>query len=207
MALAVLISLLVVSQGSAGLDLWLDREEAEYYPTEHLRIFFQTDEDCFVAVYNVEMGGEVSRLFPHEEEDGWVQAGRIYELPPPAADYDYVITGPEGVEQVIAVASTERLPDMYDEGPDVDREIIELYVLEPEPATLRIITTPDNCRVYLTEVVSGEEQYIGKAPETVVIRPGEYFVEVSKFGYRTMRRKLWLDPGERRRIFVKLYPY
>lgn len=203
---AVLISLIAVTQG-LGLDLWLDREEPAYYPTEYLRIFFQTDEDCFVAVYNVDVGGGASRLFPPEEEEGWVHAGRIYELPPPDADYDYVITGQEGVEQIIAVASAEYLPDMHDAGPFVDREIIELSVQEPEPATLNIITTPDNCRVYLTEVLSGEEQYIGKAPETVVIRPGEYIVEISKFGFRTMRRKLWLDPGERRRVFVKLYPY
>ena len=204
MALAVLISL--IASPGVSLDLWLDREEAEYYPTEYLRIFFQTDEDCFVAVYNVEVGGEVIRLFPSEEEDGWIQAGRIYELPSPDADYDYVISGPEGVERVIAVASKERLPDMHD-GPDMDRKVVELYIQEPEPATLRIITTPENCRVHLTEMATGEEQYIGKAPETVVIRPGEYMVEISKFGYRTMRRKLWLDPGERRRIFVKLYPY
>jgi hypothetical protein len=203
---AVLISIMAVTQG-LGLDLWLDREEAEYHPTEYLRVFFQTDEDCFVAVYNVDVGGGVSRLFPPGEEAGWVHAGRIHELPPPAADYDYVITGPEGTEQIIAVASAERLPDMYDEGPDVARQVIELYVQEPEPATLNIITTPNNCRVYLTEVASGEEQYIGTAPETVVIRPGEYIVEISAYGFRTMRRNVWLEPGERKRVFVKLYPY
>lgn len=207
MALAVLISLMMISQGSVGLDLWLDRDEPEYYPNEHLTIFFQTDEDCFVAVYDVDVGGRASRLFPPEEEDGWVKAGRIYELPPPAADYDYVITGPEGVEQIIAVASAEYIPGMDDEGPAVARRVVDLFVQEPEPATLKILTTPGDCRIHLTEVASGEERYIGRAPETVIIRPGEYIVEISSFGYRTMRRRLWLDPGERKRIFVTLYPY
>jgi hypothetical protein len=118
-----------------------------------------------------------------------------------------VIEGPEGVESIIAVASKERLPELDDEGKDIVTKVVEIHIEEPEPAKLRIISTPKNCRIYITDVDTGEEEYIGKSPRTIGIRPGQYRVRIKKFGYRTLIRKIWLDPGERRRVFVKLIPY
>jgi hypothetical protein len=205
--LGIILSIVILNAGLPDVDLWLDRENAEYYPTENLKVYFQTDEDCYIAVYNIEMGGRESLLFPLEGESGWVEAGRTYELPPPDGDYDYVVRGSPGVEKVVVVASVERLPELDDQGPDIVHEVIDVYVLEPEPATLRIITAPKGARIFVTDVETGNEEYMGKAPETIVLRPGEYYVELHMSGFKVMRRKLWLDPGERRRIFATLRPY
>ncbi len=203
----IILLSLVTFQGPLNVDLWVDREDATYYPTENLKVFFRTDDDCFVAVYNIEGGGRTTLLFPPETEDGWVEAGIIYELPPETEDYDYVISGPEGIETVIALASRERLPTLDDETPDVVSEAIEIYIKEPEAAKLRIISTPDRCRIYIVDIDSGDEEYIGKAPRTIGLRPGEYIIKVRKLGYRTLTRRIWIEPGERRRVFVKLRPY
>ncbi len=190
-----------------NVDVWVDKEDAIYYPTEKLNVFFTVDKACYVAIYTIEVGGGVSHLFPLEGEDGWVQAGMVYELPPPDADYEYVIYGEPGLETIIAVASQQRLPGLDDEAPDIVRTEVEIYVEEPEPATLRIISTPPKCRVYIYSVIDEEEEYVGMAPLTVGVEPGEYIVTVERSGYRTLTRTVWLEVGERRRVFVKLNPY
>lgn len=207
MTLLIIISLLSLQSGSLNIDLWVDKEDGVYYTAENLKVFFQANQDCYIVIYNIEVGGRENLLFPLEGEDGWVEAGQTYELPSETDDYDYVVSGSEGIETIIALASKEGVPELYSEDPSVARKTIEIFVEEPEPAKLRIISTPKNCRIYMTEVVSGEKEYIGKAPHTVVLRPGEYIVAIKKFGFRTMKRRIWLDPGDRRRIFVKLLPY
>jgi hypothetical protein len=72
---------------------------------------------------------------------------------------------------------------------------------------LRIISTPKFCSIYITETSSGDEVSIGKTPRTIALRPGEYIVEVKKFGYRTLERRIRLEPGDHRRVFVKLRRY
>ncbi|UCG91357.1 MAG: DUF4384 domain-containing protein [candidate division WOR-3 bacterium] len=189
------------------IDVWVDKDNAVYQPTENLKIYFRANQDCFVAVFNIEQGGRITRLFPPEGDNGWVDAGQVYSLPPESADYDYVIEGPEGTETVIAVASKDRLPDLYDESPGIISKSLEIYIEEPEPSTLRIISTPDDSRIYIMEIFSGDEEYAGQTPRTIVLRPGEYVVTIKKLGYRTLTRRIWLDPGERRRVFVKLTRY
>jgi len=204
---SVILISLITFQGPLAIDLWVDREDATYYPTENVEIFFRTNDNCFVSVYNIEGGGRVTLLFPPENEDGRVEAGITYKLPPETEDYDYVISGPEGAETIIALASRERLPTLNDEAPDIVSEAIDIYIEEPEAAKLRIITTPERCRIYITDIDSGDEEYIGKAPRTLGLRPGEYIIKIRKLGYRTLTRRVWLEPGEHRRVFVKLRPY
>jgi hypothetical protein len=206
MILGILVSLLGFG-GMPDINLWVDRENAEYYPTEKLTIFFRSDEDCYVSVYNVDVGGREYLLFPLEGESGWIESDVTYELPPPDGDYDYVVGGEPGIEKVIVLASTERLPELVDSDPDIVREAIEIAVLEPEPATLKIISTPPECRIHIIDEITGEEEYMGKTPETMILHPGEYTVELYKFGFKTLKRKIWLDPGERRRVFATLKPY
>ncbi len=206
MSVLLILSLLYVNQ-ALEIDVWFDREEPVYYPTDNLQVFFRANQDCYIAVYNIEVGGRENILFPLEGETGWVEAHQTYKLPPDAADYDYVVGGPEGTETIIVLASRERLPDLSDEGPDVVRETAEIYIEEPEPAVLRIISTPKNCLIYITEVGFDDSEYSGEAPRTIVLRPGEYIVKIKKFGYRTLTRRIWLEPEERRRVFVKLKRY
>jgi hypothetical protein len=134
-------------------------------------------------------------------------AHQTYQIPEPGADFDYVISGPSGVETIIACASTIRVPDLHDPDPGITCRTLELYIQEPEPAKMRFISTPDDCRIYITDVMTDEIEYIGRAPRTVVIRPGEYVVEVKRTGFYTLKRRITVDPDDRRRIFVKLTPY
>lgn len=198
---------LIVFSNSLNVDVWVDKENASYYPTEELHVFFQANRDCYVAIYNSEKGGSINKLFPLEDERGWIEAHRIYELPPTDADYAYVIEGPANIEKIIALASEQRLPDLEDQGPDIISSVIEIHIKEAEPAQLRIVATPPNCRIYVTDTFSGNEKYYGKTPETLILRPGEYIVTIKKTGFRTLTRKVWFEPGEKRSVSVQLTPY
>lgn len=202
-----LLILLAFNNSPLSVDVWTDKDDAIYYPTENLRVFFRADRNCYVAIYDIEVGGSEYRLFPPEGEDGWVKAGKIYQLPPETADYDYVVAGSEGIETIIAMASTQRLPTLNDDDPDVVKQTYEIFIKEPEPAKLRIISTPKKCRIYITEVDSGDEEFVGKAPRTIVMRPGEYLITIKKLGYRILTRRIWLEPSEQRRVFVELRRY
>lgn len=203
MLLAILLSLLTIGN-VFDIDIWVDKEDGMYYPNEKLTVYFQVDRACYLAVYDIEVGGGVSMLFPQEGHDGWVEPGRTYQLPAENADFDYIVGGSEGIETIVAVGSFDYLPDLNDTGIGVVHESIEIYVKELEPALLRIISTPKFCRIYITEVASGEEVKLGKTPRTIALRPGEYIVEIKKFGFKTLERRILLEPGDHRRVFVKL---
>ncbi|MGQ9817264.1 MAG: DUF4384 domain-containing protein [bacterium] len=192
--------------GQLDIDLWLNKEETVYLPGERLKIFFRVDKDCYVAVYDIDVGGRENLLFPQPGGNGFVQANKVYELPGPDADFDYEITGPEGMEKIILLASIEELPDLSDTI-WASRKEIEISIEEPEPAKLRIISTPEKCRIYIKEVITGKQIYVGKTPRTIVLKPGEYIVEIKKFGYHTTKRRIFLEPNEKRRVYVSLLPW
>lgn len=204
---SLIISLLMTVNSAVDIELWVNKEELIYHMNENLEIFFRTDQDCYVAIYDIEVGGEEYRLFPPDGDDGWVIANQVYQLPGQGADFDYLISGPPGVETIIACASTMHVPELYDPDPDITCRTLELYIQEPEPAKLRFISTPDDCRIYITDIMTDEIEYVGRAPRTVVIRPGEYIIEIKRAGFYTLKRRITVDPDDRRRVFVKLTPY
>jgi hypothetical protein len=203
MFLALLMSL-ITAGAPLEVSLWTDREGAPYSPGDLLTIYFSANQSCYVAVYNIEQGGGVTLLFPPESDNGWVRGGQVYQLPPDYADYDYRVTGPAGVETIILVASVNRLPTLNDEAPDIISEVMDIEIKEPEPAELIIVTVPRRCRIYVSETESGDREYAGESPRAIVLKPGEYTVEIKKAGYRTLRRTVSLNPGEKRKVHVQL---
>jgi hypothetical protein len=204
MVVCALLFSLISANTELEISLWTDQDNAIYHGGDLLTIYFTANQGCYLAVYNVEQGGGVTQLFPLQGDDGWIRGGQTYQLPPEYADYDYRVSGPEGVETIIAVASQDRLPALDDEGSDIVTEVIDIQIQEPEPAELIIVSDPRNCRIYITEVDSGQREYVGDTPRAVVLKPGEYVVEIKKAGYRSLRRSVNIEPGEKRRVFVRL---
>jgi hypothetical protein len=196
---------------SSGIELWVNNDDLIYETGDKLKIYFKVPRDCYVAVYDIEVSGERSRLFPpaDDEEEGWVKAGRVYELPSPDDNFEYKVNGPGGTETIVLLASTKDVPEYNgDEAADADdviRRSLELNIREPDPALLRIISNPKKCRIYIENVDTGEEDYYGKAPQTIELKPGAYIVRIKKTWYRTLTRRICLEPGEHRRVFVKLW--
>jgi hypothetical protein len=90
----------------AHVEVWLNKHNGSvYHPGQIVRAYFQTDRDCYVAVYNIDAEGFVHVLYPKYQDRAWVEGGRIYEIPDPYDNYDLVVDGPKGIEYVVAVAS------------------------------------------------------------------------------------------------------
>lgn len=108
------------------VEVWLNKHNgAVYKPGQHVRAYFQTSEDCYVVVYNVDTEGFVHVLYPKYNDRAWVAAGIIYEIPDPYDDYDLIVDSPTGIEYVVAVASHYPLDvqALHDLGEDVESDI------------------------------------------------------------------------------------
>ncbi|GAK57363.1 OmpA/MotB domain protein [Candidatus Vecturithrix granuli] len=98
-----------VSQTTINIEVWLNKQcSAAFYPGEKAVIYFRTDADGYATLYDIDTQGKVLVIFPNRETpDNFVKAGQIYEIPAQQADYDLIVEGPEGIEYIEAVASTD----------------------------------------------------------------------------------------------------
>ncbi len=113
--------------------IWTDRRrDAVYHPGESVQIRFRTNDDAYVCIYNIDTEGRLRVLYPtHPGDDGFVPGGRVLGLPAPDAGFDFVASGPPGIELLEIVASRQPLyspwsddvgqyDDVYYEGDDYD---------------------------------------------------------------------------------------
>lgn len=121
------------------VDVWTDRgERAVYYAGERIRIYFEVSRDAYVVVYDVDTEGRVRLIFPVDPySDGWVQSGTTYRLPPVGTAWDLTVSGPPGIDYVVAVASTE--PFLWDEYvEEMASGVFETIITDPQLGIERI---------------------------------------------------------------------
>lgn len=98
------------------VEVWTNHSDGEYYIGDKISIYFRVNSDAFVAIYAIDTEGRVSLLYPSRPgQENFVYGGVTNRLPLEGADYDLVVTGPEGVENIQVIASRERfpIPDWY----------------------------------------------------------------------------------------------
>ncbi len=97
-------------------EIWTNQPDGEYYEGDDIVMKFRTNRDAFVAIYSVDSRGRVNMLFPSSsDQDNYIQGGVTFSIPDARDEFDLVVTGPEGVENIQVVASRERfpIPDWY----------------------------------------------------------------------------------------------
>jgi Domain of unknown function (DUF4384) len=104
------------------VDVWNQRGTgASFHPGEKMKVSFRTHEDAYVVVIDIDTRGRASLLFPDNRyDDGFVQAGRTVTLPGRHSGYKLQVTGPAGVERIVAFASDEPLVDQWENLIDDD---------------------------------------------------------------------------------------
>lgn len=98
------------------VDIWPNHLDGDYFVGDKVVLNFRVNRDAFVAIYSIDTRGRVNLLFPTEpKHDGFINGGVTYHLPGPDDDYDLVVAGPDGVENIQIIASRERfpIPDWY----------------------------------------------------------------------------------------------
>jgi hypothetical protein len=93
------------------VQVWPNRDDAEYYAGDNIVLNFRANRDCFVAIYSIDSRGRVNLLFPADpSDDNYITGGVTYHLPSGNDKYDLVVDGPSGREQIQMIASREKFP-------------------------------------------------------------------------------------------------
>lgn len=98
-----------VSRTLIDVDVWLNKEcGSPFYTEEKVKIFFKTDTDGYVTLYDIDTQGNVLVIFPNRHTpDNFVRAGQTFQIPAEQASYNLVVEGPEGIEYIEAMASVD----------------------------------------------------------------------------------------------------
>ncbi|MEM9557951.1 MAG: DUF4384 domain-containing protein [Acidobacteriota bacterium] len=90
------------------VEIWTDKGRgAKYCVGEEIEIFFRTNADAYVAVFDLDTRGEIHRLFPNRyDREQFVRGSRTYRLP--ANGYRFEVEGPAGRETLKIVAAESR---------------------------------------------------------------------------------------------------
>ena len=93
------------------VDVWTNHTDGEYFEGDNVVVKFRVNQDAFVAIYTIDSRDRVNLLFPTgRDADNFVRGGVTYRIPDGLDDFDLVVTGPEGVENIQIIASRERFP-------------------------------------------------------------------------------------------------
>ena len=77
-------------------------------PGESVKLTFQTNEDAYVVLYNIDSEGFVNLLYPRDGEPTRVEGGKVYFLPEAGSGLQWVTEGGTGIEYIHAVAVADR---------------------------------------------------------------------------------------------------
>lgn len=92
------------------INVRLEVDKTRVNPGDTITIRFQTDQDAFVRLIDKGTSGKITCLWPNQFSgpDNFVKAGRWYSFPSPTDRFRFRVSGPEGLEKIVAVASAEK---------------------------------------------------------------------------------------------------
>ena len=93
------------------VEVWTNHNDGEYYEGDNVVIHYRVNRDAYVVIYSIDTKGRINLVFPADPtENNYVEAGITYRMPNNWDDYELVVSGPEGVENIQIIASRERIP-------------------------------------------------------------------------------------------------
>ncbi len=91
------------------VEIWTDRGDgARYRAGDSIEVFFRTNADAWVAIYDRDTRGRVTKLFPSRHAGSNFVRGGVINRVPSSYGHHFEVEGPSGWETLRAVASTHR---------------------------------------------------------------------------------------------------
>lgn len=116
---------------AVALEVWVDKGNAAmYHSGERIGIYFHTNRDCYVLIYNIDTEGRKRILFPRFGDDGFVAGGVTHRLPDYYDRHSLQVSRLKGIEYIHGIATSH-------------------------PAALRYDFLPNNC-LFDTSPISGD---------------------------------------------------
>ncbi|WP_135257516.1 PEGA domain-containing protein [Thermus caldilimi] len=218
--------------------VWVDKDPgkrggAVYQIGEPIFIYVNVNQDAYVYLFNINADGKIDPILPNAFERGnFLRAGETRRFPPEGARYRYTVTGPEGEDRILAVAS--KRPLSLGEILDVERNQVRVQGAEGLARALSIVIEPIPDKDWVTDVAryfvgrvtappptpaaatlvvdsrpAGAEVYLdgrlsGRTPVSLQVNPGRHEVELRLSGYQPYRVTVNPRPGERVQVFAQL---
>lgn len=77
---------------------------------DKITFFFRSNQDCYLTLFNLGTSGSVTVLFPNKLfQDSFIRANRTYSIPGGGYSFEYILSGPAGVEIIKAIATMEKV--------------------------------------------------------------------------------------------------
>ena len=150
---------IIVNPEPGGLEVqtWINKDPAGsgsaiYQIGEKIVIYARVSQDAYVYLFNINADGRIDLILPNPYDPGnFMRAGEVQSFPPVGARYAYTISGPEGIDQVLAVAS--RYPLSLAQIADVETGQMRVQGSANLGQVLSIVVTPVPGRDWASDVV------------------------------------------------------
>lgn len=77
---------------------------------DRIVVYFKTDRDCYLTLFNIGTSGKLAVLFPNNLfQNNFITANKMYAIPGDEYPFEYELSGPRGVEKIKAIATTSKL--------------------------------------------------------------------------------------------------
>ncbi|GIW28750.1 MAG: hypothetical protein KatS3mg070_2113 [Meiothermus sp.] len=160
---------------------WVDRDpaglgNATYFFGDKIRIYTRVNQNAYVYLFNINADGQIDLILPNAYNPGnYLRARETYSFPEPGARYEFTISGPAGIDQVLAVAS--RQPLSLAQIADIRSGQMRVQGAGNLARALSIVVTPLPDRDWVSDAVRYNVQPRQAAnPQPVVPRPPIYFI-------------------------------
>ena len=222
--------------GDLKVKVWVDRDpgrtgNAVYQIGDKIKISVTVNRAAYVYLFNVNADGSVDLILPNAyDRNNHLAAGEVRTFPPKGARYEYTITGPEGVNYVLALAALRPL-SMGDLA-DIRNSRANVRGLSNLSRKLSIVVKPVPNREWASDALryyvgrrtppppttgtldvnsspSGAKVYIngayrGRTPLSLGLNPGTYDLELRLSGYQTYRARVQVRAGQTSRVSPRL---
>jgi hypothetical protein len=198
--------------------------KSTYQIGEKVKYSVRVNQDAHVYLFNVNSRGEILQILPNDYEPrNYLRGGSSYSFPSSSSRYEFVVEGPVGTDQVIAIASLEPLPSSrineIQRNAAQNRSVTikpvqnETWVMDS--ASYRVIagTSGPAYRqgTLIVESVPPATVYIdgreaGRTPLEIDLEAGRYTIELRARGYQTYRIDREVTSGDETRVRVRLSP-
>ena len=230
-------AIIVNPDPSFEVETFVDKDSSgqsvpSYEIGEDIRIGVRVTEDAYVYLFSVKSDGEIQQILPNEVDsfgrDNFVRADETKYFPPSDARYSFEVSGPRGLDKVLAVASLEPLntSDLIDFEENAnfatssasEGEFAESLsvVVRPLPqddwttdtALFYIGGRPSTQRYGTLDITSSSEgarayvdgRFVGYTPVRYGTTSGEHEVRVEVDGYDDYVTTVNLQGGETREV-------
>ena len=114
-----------LSNRYSDLKVSFNTDKDRYTLKELMSITVRPESDCYLTLLDWDASGNFVQLFPNKfDENNRLRAGKTYTIPPRDADYEFFMSGPQGIERLKIIAVTDR---------SVSNEINEILALSDDP--------------------------------------------------------------------------